>query len=524
MRLNVMSRLRFVHKVVLMPVVAAIGFAVILAMVLRDSSHNSTLMQRIYKGHIPALDTYRFLQETLATIQRGLQDAAASADMTVLADQDALRDAFTLRARDAKNIDTIDPVEMERLTTTFRDYYSTARDTTAKLIRRESGESTQASLERMRTEYVTLRDTLQTLTDKGKREAKDAFEEIIATQRRAAIMQGVVTLFALAVLIVLSVSLVVSLSKPLAEVTDITRRLAEGDLTRRVETTSTDEMGQMGASLNEALTTLATAIRSIGENSQALSAAAEELNAVSVEMAASAEQTSGQAEIASTASEQVSQNAQTVATGVEEMTASIRDIARNAHQAAKVATDAVQVTETTNQTIAKLSQSSAQISSVVKTITSIAEQTKLLALNATIEAARAGDAGRGFVVVANEVKELARATGKATEEIADRIAAIQSDASEAVAAIGLVGNTINQIYDSQNAIASAVEEQTATANEIARSIADAARASAEIATNLAGLANAAQRTSSGASATREAAAELARMAEVLRSLVVRFQA
>ena len=97
----------------------------------------------------------------------------------------------------------------------------------------------------------------------------------------------------------------------------------------------------------------------------------------------------------------------------------------------------------TNETVRKLGESSQEIGNVVKVITSIAQQTNLLALNATIEAARAGEAGKGFAVVANEVKELAKETAKATEEIGQKIEAIQGDTKAAVRAIGEIGAIIN---------------------------------------------------------------------------------
>jgi methyl-accepting chemotaxis protein len=263
-------------------------------------------------------------------------------------------------------------------------------------------------------------------------------------------------------------------------------------------------------------------VKSVAASATSLGGSAEELSAVSAEMSANAEETSAQANVVSAAAEQVSKNVQTVATGVEEMSASIREIAGNATQAAKVAQDAVKVADTTNATIAKLGESSSEIGKVIKVITSIAEQTNLLALNATIEAARAGEAGKGFAVVANEVKELAKETAKATEDIGQKIDAIQHDARGAIDAIKQISQIIDQINDISNTIASAVEEQTATTNEISRNVAEAAKGSGEIAQNITNVARAAQSTTEGASNTQQAAGELSRMAAELQQLVARF--
>jgi methyl-accepting chemotaxis protein len=257
----------------------------------------------------------------------------------------------------------------------------------------------------------------------------------------------------------------------------------------------------------------------VSQNSQALSSASEELSATSQQMVGNAEETAAQASVVAAASEQVSRNVQIVASGTEEMSASIREIAKNAQEAAKVATSAVSAAKTTNETITKLGVSSAEIGQVIKVITSIAQQTNLLALNATIEAARAGEAGKGFAVVANEVKELAKETAKATEDISQKIEAIQGDTKSAVLAIAEIGEIIAKINDFQNTIASAVEEQTATTNEMSRNVAEAAKGSTEIAQNITGVASAAKSTTTGATDTQRASGELSRMASELQEVV-----
>jgi methyl-accepting chemotaxis protein len=268
---------------------------------------------------------------------------------------------------------------------------------------------------------------------------------------------------------------------------------------------------------------LESILQRVADTATMLASAANELTSVSQQMASAAEETATQANVAAAASEQVSKNVSTVATGTEEMGASIKEIAKNANEAAKVATTAVRVAAKTNTTVAKLGESSAEIGNVIKVITSIAQQTNLLALNATIEAARAGEAGKGFAVVANEVKELAKQTAKATEDISQKIEAIQDDTKGAVEAITEIGKIINQINDLQNSIASAVEEQTATTGEISRNVAEAAQGSTEIARNVSGVAEAARNTSEGAGNTKNSADELSRIALDLQKLVCQAQ-
>jgi methyl-accepting chemotaxis protein len=205
------------------------------------------------------------------------------------------------------------------------------------------------------------------------------------------------------------------------------------------------------------------------------------------------------------------------------MESAIREIAHNATEAARVAGQAVAVAENTTRTVGKLGDSSQEIATVIKLINGIAEQTNLLALNATIEAARAGEAGKGFAVVASEVKELAQETARATEDISQRVEAIQADTAGAVEAISQISSVIGEINDFQATIAAAVEEQTATTNEMNRNVAEAASGTQGIAAAISGLAAGTQETNQRVSDAQAASADLARMSGELQEAVARFK-
>ncbi|MBI1766170.1 MAG: methyl-accepting chemotaxis protein [Acidobacteria bacterium] len=348
-------------------------------------------------------------------------------------------------------------------------------------------------------------------------------------QHAAQVIQSRTTLLIVLGLLLLGAAVLLAvligrgIMRSLTSAVQVLEVVATGDLRPRLQLDNQDEMGQMGQALNQALDAMQNVLHNISQNSQILASAAEELTANGLQMGQNMEETSAQAVVVSAAAEEVSSNVQTVAAATEEMTASIKEIARNVSAANDITGTAVTSAEATNILVTRLGESSTEIGNVLKVITSIAEQTNLLALNATIEAARAGEAGKGFAVVANEVKELAKETAKATEEIGRKVGGIQTDTTEAVAAIQQINQIIHQISEIQTAIAGAVEEQTVTTNEINRNIVEAARGSSEIAGNIHTVAQSAQTVRAGVTDNQAAASELSRLAQELQQLISQFQ-
>ncbi|MDE2376750.1 HAMP domain-containing methyl-accepting chemotaxis protein [Bradyrhizobium sp.] len=223
-------------------------------------------------------------------------------------------------------------------------------------------------------------------------------------------------------------------------------------------------------------------------------------------------------------SEQASSNMQSVATATEELSVSVEEIGRQVRDSSRIAEDAVVQARETDGRIGKLSHAAQQIGEVVKLITAIAEQTNLLALNATIEAARAGEAGRGFAVVASEVKSLASQTARATDEISSHIAGMQGATAESVAAIKEIGATIGQISTIAASIASAVKQQGAATQEIARSVQSVAQGTQTAATDIGQVNRGAAETGSASEEVLNSARTLSSESTRLRAELDRFMA
>ncbi|MBL8025992.1 MAG: methyl-accepting chemotaxis protein [Fibrobacteres bacterium] len=348
-------------------------------------------------------------------------------------------------------------------------------------------------------------------------------------------------------------SLSASVSVPLNRTTELLKDISEGngDLTKRMDVRSEDEIGKLSTYFNAFMAKLQGIVKEVSNNTSTLSTASEEMSAVSQQIGASAEEMSAQSQSVSASTEQSSANIRsisaaaeqmsgsvnTVATAIEEMSASLNEVSKNCQKESLVAAKADVEAKSTQAHMEKLGVAAKQIGKVVEVINDIADQTNLLALNATIEAASAGEAGKGFAVVANEVKELARQTSQATDEIRNQVNSMQGSTAEAVKAIESITKIIEEINVISQTIVSAVEEQSATvqeiartmggassaANEIARNVGESAKGMQEISSNITGVNQAAKDTASGVSQIRSSADDLAKLSAGLKRIVDQFR-
>jgi methyl-accepting chemotaxis protein len=246
----------------------------------------------------------------------------------------------------------------------------------------------------------------------------------------------------------------------------------------------------------------------VGEIIETVSSASTELEASAGTLTATAERSQELTTVVATASEEASTNVQSVASATEELSSSVNEISRQVQESARMAGAAVDQARTTNDRVSELSKAASRIGDVVELINTIAGQTNLLALNATIEAARAGEAGRGFAVVASEVKALAEQTAKATGEIGQQIAGIQSATQESVSAIKEISGTIERLSEISSTIAAAVEEQGAATQEISRNVQQAAMGTQQVSSNIADVQRGTSETGSASSQVLSAAQSL----------------
>jgi len=329
----------------------------------------------------------------------------------------------------------------------------------------------------------------------------------------------------------------VSITRPLARVNNMLNVVASGDLSNKLDESGKDEFALLSRNCNSLIDSLRSLIQGIVSRSTQLATAAEEMSAVTAQSTTAIEEQRTQVEQAASATTQMSSTSQSVLSSANDALGEIKQADDEAERVKGISNknrETIQLlaeeVESASQVINKLQQDSATIGGILDVIRSIAEQTNLLALNAAIEAARAGEHGRGFAVVADEVRTLASRTQESTQEIQNMIEVLQSGAEKAVSvmdigkaqaancveqsevadkALETITHAVHEAYDRSTQIASAAEEQSVVAHEISE--------------NLESIVTIAEQTTSGSQQTAASSGEVAHLAEELQQSVQEFK-
>lgn len=311
----------------------------------------------------------------------------------------------------------------------------------------------------------------------------------------------IIVLFIIGTIVMIFIALLLqnNISKPINRASKkIVEMIDEGDLTKRINIGSSDEIGEMSRSIDDFIGTVENFVRlSIG-SVENVNTASHDLKNTSSSMATTSEEMTQQTAVLSSSSSQISQTLTVAAGAVEEVSTSIGEVATQTERAARISKDANETAVKTDLIVKELGENAKAIGVVTDTIVDIADQTKLLALNAAIEAAGAGEAGKGFAVVAAEVKELARQAAYSAEDIKTRITKVQSNTDITVDAISNITSIIKQLNESITIIANAIEEQSITIREISVNVTQISTGSTEISRTIDGIYTATKESSQNA--------------------------
>ena len=381
-----------------------------------------------------------------------------------------------------------------------------------------------------------LDKTLESMISLNQQGADAAATAATSLYQRAQWIVSTIIVIALIATLLLAWALTRSITTPINQALNVARRIASGDLTGKIASDGKDEAAQLLDALADMQGNLRSTIQGIGESARQLASAAEEMSSVMEQSTRSLQQQNDQIEMAATA--------------VTQMSTAVDEVAANAVSSAEASQASnedskhghVQVSETitsiqglvsevisASEQAQGLADQAQDISKVLEVIRGIAGQTNLLALNAAIEAARAGEAGRGFAVVADEVRSLAQRTQNSTEEIELMITNIQQGTGTTVGALQSSAEHANQTLRRANSAGNALEKITASISQINERnlvIASAAEQQAlvarEVDHNLVNIRDLSTQTAAGATQTSAASHELSRLAVDLNGLVTRF--